>query len=211
MVADDRAGQGGKAGRPVGRLLHLRPTATTANPHERRSSRRTSYPQSEARVYGAALRAPTLGHERARPPGRPLVIVAVVRLLAVEHVGPLRVALGRSASWRATADSSRKNREPSRNFLDVAAGASARDRRLSVVTGRDRRRVAAHRFLIGDPRFRPVLDAFNWSLVGRCRDCMPVTPGGQLMSCRADRAIPTTPSAPAQAIKVIAPAPGETR
>ncbi len=36
-------------------------------------------------------------------------------------------------------------------------------------------------------------------------------PRSQLMSCRTDRAIPTTASAPAQAIKVIAPTPGETR
>jgi len=33
----------------------------------------------------------------------------------------------------------------------------------------------------------------------------------QLMSCRTDRAIPTTAGAPAQAINVIAPAPGERR
>jgi len=37
------------------------------------------------------------------------------------------------------------------------------------------------------------------------------TIGSQLMSCRTDSAIPSTPSAPAQAINVIAPAPGETR
>jgi hypothetical protein len=33
----------------------------------------------------------------------------------------------------------------------------------------------------------------------------------QLMSCRTDRATPGTASAPAQAIKVTAPAPGDTR
>lgn len=37
------------------------------------------------------------------------------------------------------------------------------------------------------------------------------SPGSQLMSCRADGAIPSTASAPAQAISVIPPAPGETR
>ena len=36
-------------------------------------------------------------------------------------------------------------------------------------------------------------------------------PGSQLMSCRTDRAIPNTARAPAQATKVIAPAPGESR
>ena len=36
-------------------------------------------------------------------------------------------------------------------------------------------------------------------------------PGSQLMSCRTDRTIPRTPSAPAQAINVMAPTPGETR
>ena len=38
-----------------------------------------------------------------------------------------------------------------------------------------------------------------------------ISPGSQLMSCRTDRTIPSSPSAPAQAINVIAPAPGETR
>jgi hypothetical protein len=50
-----------------------------------------------------------------------------------------------------------------------------------------------------------------WSLVRRSRDLHAGHPGSQLMSCRADRAIPTTASTPAQAIKVIAPAPGDRR
>ena len=37
------------------------------------------------------------------------------------------------------------------------------------------------------------------------------SPGSQSMSCRTDRAMPTTVSPPAQAINVIAAAPGERR
>jgi hypothetical protein len=90
-------------------FYHFSQTATTAKAHERRSSHRTSYPQSEARIHGAALRSPTLGRDRFGRQRRPLVIVAVGRIRAADQ--PLR-CVSRGVWLTTSTRRSRARRDP---------------------------------------------------------------------------------------------------